>query len=110
VIGNWNITSLTGKSTNGSKRLNDTPWVLLLSLRLSVVAHNATELDDGWKLSFFGVEPEKFAQARLRILVSPHLASCVDEWIPPGQWFPYRVVAPPGNARHHSSRCDKRPS
>jgi len=37
VIGNWNITSLTGNSTNWSRKPNDIPRMLLASLRLSVV-------------------------------------------------------------------------
>jgi len=45
---------------------------------------NTLELDNGWKLFSSGVEPAKFAQAGVSILVSPQLASCVDEWVPPG--------------------------
>ena len=42
---------------------------------------NTAELDDGWKLSYSGVEPANFAQAAVGILVSTQLASFVDEWI-----------------------------
>jgi len=37
IIGNWNITSLRGKSTNWSRKPNDIPWMLLASFWQSVV-------------------------------------------------------------------------
>jgi len=44
---------------------------------------NTVELDDEWKLFYFGVEPAKFAQAGVGILARSQLAtSFVDEWIP----------------------------
>jgi len=72
------------KRTNWSKKPNDIPRMLLASLRLSVVVLTLFELDDGWKLFYSGVEPAQLAQAEVDILVSPQLASCVDEWIPLG--------------------------
>jgi len=43
---------------------------------------NTAELGDGWKLFYPRVEPEKFAQTGMEILVRPELASFLDEWIP----------------------------
>jgi len=43
---------------------------------------NTVKLDDEWKLFYSGVEPAQLALAGVDILVSPRLASCVDEWIP----------------------------
>ena len=52
---------------------------------------NTVELDDWWKLFYYGVESEQFAQAGMGILIkacwyllSTQLANCVDEWIPLG--------------------------
>ena len=47
VIGNWNITSLTGKSTNWSRKPHDILRLLLASLRLSVVVLTLWSCDMG---------------------------------------------------------------
>jgi len=46
---------------------------------------NTVELDDGWKLFYHGVEPTKFAQAGVGVLVSPQLTNRVDECISLGE-------------------------
>jgi len=51
---------------------------------LTKCSFGTVELDDEWKLFHSGVEPSKFVQAGVGILVRLHLASCVDEWIPLG--------------------------
>jgi len=51
---------------------------------LTKCSFDTVELDDEWKLFHSGVEPSKFVQAGVGILVRLHLASCVDEWIPLG--------------------------
>ena len=43
-----------------------------------------TEMNDGWKLFYSGVDETMSAQAGVGLLVSPRLAHCVVDWIPLG--------------------------
>jgi len=63
VIGNWNVTSLTGKEHEPLEEAKDIPCVGDIS---------STKLCRSTI-----VEPEEFAQAKVGILSSPQLASCV---------------------------------
>jgi len=74
VIANRNITSLRGKSTNCSRKPNDILWMLLASLRQSIV--DLTLLS--WTMGGNSSTP---AVSQYSILVRPQLANCVDEWI-----------------------------
>jgi len=81
VIGNWNITSLTGKEhelVEEAKRYSPDVVGISSTKRRGC---NTVELDDVWKLFYSSVVPAKYTQAGVDILVSTQLASCVDEWI-----------------------------
>jgi len=53
---------------------------MLLESHLLSVMVLALELNGWWKLFHSGIDPAKFAQGGMRLLVSPQMASCVDEW------------------------------
>jgi len=83
VIGNWNITSFTGKEhelVDEAKQYS--PDVVGIS-STKCCDCSTVELDHGWKL-ISNDEPAQFAQAGVSILVSPQLANCLDDWIPLG--------------------------
>jgi len=84
MVGNLKTTRPTGKErelVEEAKRLS-LDVVAIFSTKRG--GSNTMELDDWWKLFYSGVNPAKFAQAVVGILVSPQLANCVDEWIPLG--------------------------
>ena len=66
--GNWKITSLTGKEhelVDEAKRyFPDVVGISSTKRR----GYNTVELDDGWKLSYSGVESAKFAHAGMGYL------------------------------------------
>ncbi|MCP3656858.1 MAG: endonuclease/exonuclease/phosphatase family protein, partial [Herbaspirillum sp.] len=84
AIGNWNITTLTGKE---QELVEEAKYY-----RLDIVGISSTrfrgsgtvDLDRGWKLHYSGVATSLSAQAGVGILTSPRLADCVIEWIPLG--------------------------
>ena len=82
VIGNWNISSLTGKEQE-----------LVCQYRLDVVGISSTKcrgsgtvkLNGGWKIFYSGVDAAMSAQAGVGLLVSPNIAECVVDWAPLGR-------------------------
>ena len=81
VSWNCNITSLTGKE---HQMVEEAKRCSLDIIGISSTGRrgcSTVELDDEWKFFYSGVEPAKFAQAGVGILVSHQLANCVDEWI-----------------------------
>jgi len=85
VIGNWDITSRMGKEHGLVEKAKRHSLDVVGISSTKGRGSNTVELDDGWKLSCTGVEPAKFTQAEVRILVRPQLVKCVDEWIPLGE-------------------------
>jgi len=57
--------SLTGKSTNWSRKPSNIPWVSIASIKRR--GTNTVELQDGCKLLYSGVEPAQFAQAGVSV-------------------------------------------
>ena len=47
-------------------------------------ASATVELNDGWKIFYFGADAAMFAQAHVGLLVTPNMAECVVEWVPLG--------------------------
>ena len=81
AIRNWNVSSLTGKE-------QELVWEAQ-QYRLDIVAISSTkrrgsgtvELSHGWKIFYSGVEAAMSAQAGFGLLVSPHIADCVVDWV-----------------------------
>ena len=83
-IGNWNISSLTGKEHELREEAK--------RYRLDIAGVSSTrwrgsgtvDLQEGWKLFYSGVDAALSAQAGVGILTSPRLADRVIDWIPLG--------------------------
>ena len=81
LLGNWNILTLTGKElelVEEAKRCHpDIIGVSLTKRRGS----GTVDLDGGWKLFYYGVNPSMSAQAGVGIFTSPRLSDYVSDWI-----------------------------
>ena len=88
AIGNWNVSSLTGKKQElvceaQQYRLD----IVVLELSSSSTKRRGSgtvELNGGWKIFYLGVDAAMSAQAGVGLLVSPNIAECVVDWVPPG--------------------------
>jgi len=56
-MGNWNIILLTRKEHELVEEVNRYLWMLLTSQ--AIILALTLDLDDGWKIFYFGVEPTK---------------------------------------------------
>ena len=83
AIGNWNVSSLTGKE----QELVCEAQQYRLDVGISSTKRQGSEtveLNGGWKLFYSGVDAAMFAQASVGLLVSPNIAECVVDWVPLG--------------------------
>ena len=83
AIGNWNVSSLTGKE----QELVCEAQQYRLDVGISSTKRRGcgtVELNGGWKIFYSGVDAAMSAQAGvgLGLLVSPNIAECVVDWVP----------------------------
>ena len=81
AIGNWNVSSLTGKEQElvceAQQYRRDIVGILSTKRRGS----GTVELNGGWKIFYSGVDAAMSAQAGVGLLVSPNIAECVVDWV-----------------------------
>ena len=83
AIGNWNVSSLTGKE----QELVCEAQQYRLDVGISSTKRRGVgtvELNGGWKIFHSGVDAAMSAQAGVGLLVSPNIAECVVDWVPLG--------------------------
>ena len=84
-MSNWNITSLKGKEQKLVWEVEQYHRDIVGASSTECRGSDTVELNEGWKLSYSGVDITMSTQVGVGIFVSPRLAHYVTDWIPLGE-------------------------
>ena len=82
AIGNWNVSSLTGKEQELVCEAQQYRLHIEGILSPKRRSSNTVDLNGGWKIYYSGVDAAMSTQAGVNLLVCFNMAECVVDWVP----------------------------